>query len=153
MSTTATRHATVPCAFCGTLNRVDLARVDDRPKCGNAQCARPILLDRPVALHDADFDRAIAGSDVPVLVDFYADWCGPCKMMAPVLDQLAAELKGRVLVAKLDTDREQAVAMAFQIRSIPTLIAFQGGKPVATQMGAVPKARLLEMLRQAGAAV
>lgn len=137
--------ATVPCAFCATLNRVDLSRVDDRPKCG--QCGRPILLDRPAALTDATFDGVVAGATVPVVVDFYADWCGPCKMMAPVLDQIAADRRGSVLVTKLDTDRNQATAMRFGIRSIPTLIVFAGGKEVAREVGAVPRQRLDALLR------
>jgi thioredoxin 2 len=103
---TAQQKATVACAHCGRLNRVDLARAADGPKCG--ACGRPILLDRPMRLTDAAFDRVVADSAVPVLVDFYADWCGPCKMMAPVLDQVARERTGRVLVAKVDTDANPA---------------------------------------------
>jgi thioredoxin 2 len=137
--------ATVPCAFCATLNRVDLSRVGDRPKCG--QCGRPILLDRPVALSDATFDAVVSGATVPVVVDFYADWCGPCKMMAPVLDQLAADRHGSALVTKLDTDRNQATAMRFGVRSIPTLIVFSGGREAAREVGVVPRQRLDALLR------
>ncbi len=147
---TATRRLVVPCPFCGTVNRVDAARVGDRPRCGDADCRKPLLLDRPVHLHDADFRAAVDGTDVPVLVDFYADWCGPCKMMAPVLDDIAAEYAGRVLVAKVDTDAQQATAAAHQIRSIPTLAVYHGGRIVATQMGAMPKAGVLQLLAKAG---
>lgn len=147
---TDTRHLVVPCPFCGTVNRVDAGRVADRPRCGSVECRRPLLLDRPVHLHDADFRAVIDGTGVPVLVDFHADWCGPCKMMAPVLDELAAEWAGRVLVAKVDTDREQATAMAHQIRSIPTLMVFSGGRVVAQQMGAVPKATVQQLVARAG---
>jgi thioredoxin 2 len=137
MSATTQRKATVQCTSCGKLNRVDLARAQNRPKCG--QCGRPILLDRPVTLSDASFDRVVADASVPVLVDFYADWCGPCKMMAPVLDEFARERMGQLLVAKLDTDRNPAVAQRFRIASIPTLIVFRGGREVAREMGAVDR--------------
>jgi thioredoxin 2 len=135
--TSAGRKVTVSCPFCGRLNRVDLARAADRPKCG--ECARPILLDRPVSLSDADFDRVIADAQVPVLVDFYADWCGPCKMVAPIMDELARARLGSVLVAKMDTDRNQRTAQRFQIASIPTVMVFKGGAPVARQVGALPR--------------
>jgi thioredoxin 2 len=132
--------ATVPCPFCATLNRVDLGRLADQPKCG--ECGRPILLDRPLAVGDAAFDRVIGDTEVPVVVDCYADWCGPCKMMAPLLDDLAHDRQGDLLVTKLDTDRNQATARRFDIRSIPTLLIFSGGREVGRQTGAVPRAQL-----------
>lgn len=134
------QKATIRCPFCQSWNRVDLARAADRPRCGN--CARPILLDRPIPLDDETFARTIEASGVPVLVDFYADWCGPCKIMAPVLDQLAAARQGRLLVGKLDTDRSQAIAQRFGIRGIPTFILFEGGKELRRQSGAMPLATL-----------
>jgi thioredoxin 2 len=143
--------ATVSCPFCQTLNRVDLGRVQDRPKCG--QCGKPILLDRPVRVGDQDLERVVRDSEVPVLVDFYADWCGPCKMMAPLLDDLARERAGEVLVGKLDTDRNPAMAVRFGIRGIPTLIAFHGGREVAREVGAVPKPGLEALLQRAAAVV
>jgi thioredoxin 2 len=124
---------------------VDLARIDHRPRCG--QCGRPILLDRPVPLSDATFDAVIGGATVPVMVDFYADWCGPCKVMAPILDQVAAERRGQVLVTKLDTDRNQPTMMRFGVRGIPTLIVFSGGKEVGREVGVVPRQRLEALLR------
>jgi thioredoxin 2 len=147
MQTAAQQKATVACAHCGRLNRVDLARAADGPKCG--ACGRAIALDRPMRLTDAAFDRVVADSPVPVLVDFYADWCGPCKMMAPVLDQVARERTGRVLVAKVDTDANPAVSQRFGIRSIPTLVAFRGGAEVARELGALPKPRLDALIDQA----
>ncbi|MGH7618004.1 MAG: thioredoxin [Gemmatimonadaceae bacterium] len=146
-ATTATRHLTIRCQFCETWNRVDAARAADRPKCG--KCSKPMLLDRPVALNDDTFARTIEGSDVPVLVDFYADWCGPCKMMAPYIDEIARDKQGVALVAKLDTDRAQRTAGSFDIRGIPTSIVFKNGKEVARQTGAVPKKVLEEMLAKA----
>lgn len=136
--------ATVPCPFCGTLNRVDLDRVDDKPRCG--QCTRPILLDRPLTVADATFEQVIGASDVPVVVDFYADWCGPCKVMAPVLDQLAHDRQGELLILKLDTDRNPVTAGQFNVRSIPTLIVFERGREVARESGVMPRAHLDALL-------
>lgn len=141
----ATATVTVPCAFCGTFNRVDLTRVDDRPRCGS--CQRPILLDRPVTVSDDSFTTVVGEATVPVVVDFYADWCGPCKMMAPLLDQLAHERRGDLVVAKLDTDRNQRTAMQFGIRGIPTLIVFRNGREAAREVGLVPRERLDALLR------
>ncbi len=144
------RKATVGCVFCATLNRVDLDRLDDRPKCGS--CGRPILLDRPLAVSDESFDRVIADTEVPVLVDFYADWCGPCKVMAPVLDDLAREQAGRVLVLKMNTDHSPATAMRFGIRGIPTLVGFVAGREAAREIGVVPRAKLDGLLASLTAA-
>lgn len=137
----------VRCPFCDKLNRIDLRRAADRPQCG--ECARPILLDRPVKVSDADFDRVIAEAEVPVLVDFHADWCGPCKVMAPLLDELARARIGRLLVAKVDTDRNPATAQKFRITGIPTLILFSGGREHAREVGAVPKPRLDALVARA----
>jgi thioredoxin 2 len=139
--------ATVRCALCGKLNRVDLGRVDAQPMCG--ECKRPILLDRPMPMTDADFDRVVADSEVPVIVDFYADWCGPCRMMAPVFDDFAREHRGEALVTKMDTDQHPLTSQKFGVRGIPTLIVFKGGKEVARQVGAVPKAMLEQLLKKA----
>jgi len=123
----------VMCVFCAKPNRVDLSRLAEGPKCGN--CGRPIRLDRPLPVTDATFDKVIDGSSVPVVVDFYADWCGPCKMMAPTLDELAQKRAGEALVLKLDTDANPLTASRFGIRGIPTVIAFQGGKERARHVG------------------
>jgi thioredoxin 2 len=138
---------TIRCQFCETWNRVDASRAADRPKCG--KCAKPMLLDRPIYLNDDTFTRTLEGSDVPVLVDFYADWCGPCKIMAPYVDEIAREKQGVALVAKLDTDRAQRTAGGFDIRGIPTSIVFKNGKEVARQTGAVPKKLLEELIAKA----
>jgi len=137
-------RATVPCPFCGTLNRVDLSRLDHKPKCG--KCGKPILLDRPIPVSDATFERVTGDTTVPVLVDFYADWCGPCKIMAPVLDDVARRRAGEVLVTKLDTDKNPATGERFGIRGIPTLILFRKGKEVARRVGAVPPADVEALL-------
>lgn len=145
------RSATVPCPFCTTLNRVDLDRVQQRPKCG--QCGRPILLDRPLRLSDRDFDRVVSDASVSLLVDFYADWCAPCRVMAPALDEIAHEHEGRVLIAKLDTDKNKNAAARFAIRSIPTLILFENGVEKLRQAGAMRREQIEAILGlQAGRA-
>ena len=143
-STAATSHVTLRCQFCETWNRVDATRAADRPKCG--KCARPLLLDRPIALDDDTFQRTITGTDLPVLVDFYADWCGPCKMMAPAVDALAKAQQGRALIGKLDTERARQTAGAFGIRGIPTVIVFRGGREVRRHSGVVPLETLQSLL-------
>ena len=116
----------VACAFCSTLNRVDLTKLSNGPKCAN--CQRPILLDRPITATATNFDRMVKGTTVPVLVDFYADWCGPCHMMAPTIDDFAKRQMGNVLVLKLDTDAHPTIAGRYGIRGIPTVIAFDRGQ-------------------------
>jgi thioredoxin 2 len=96
-----------------------------------------LALDHPLHLTDATFDRVVSGSDLPVLVDFYADWCGPCKMMAPSVDRLARESVGSALIAKLDTDASPRTSQRFQIRGIPTSIVFREGREATRQTGAV----------------
>ena len=140
-----TKKLTLRCQFCGTWNRIDAARAADKPKCG--KCGTPMHLDRPVKLDDDSFERTVAESQIPVLVDFYADWCGPCKMMAPFVDQLAERHVGRALVAKLNTDHAQRAAAPFNIRGIPTTIVFKDGKPVIQKAGAMPLAGLEELLK------
>jgi len=139
--------ATIRCPFCFTLNRVDVGRATERPKCGS--CARPILLDRPFQVAGEDLDRLVRESTVPVVVDFYADWCGPCKVMAPVLDDFARDHVGELLLAKLDTDRSPEVSERMGIRGIPTLILFRDGKERVRTTGAVPRERLEDLLREA----
>ena len=141
---TGTKRITLRCQFCHTWNRVEAARAADRPKCG--KCAKPMLLDRPIKLDDETFAKTIAETEIPVLVDFYADWCGPCKMMAPLVDQLAREKQGAALIAKLDTDHAQRTAAGFNIRGIPTVIVFKHGKESARQTGAAPKPLLEKLL-------
>lgn len=139
-TTASSQTATVACPFCEALNRVDLSRLQQHPKCGN--CGRPILLDRPLAVSDASFERVTTDTTVPVVVDFYADWCGPCKIMAPLLDDMARRRQGELLVLKLDTDRYPLMGPRFGVRGIPTLIAFRNGKEVARRVGAIPPAEL-----------
>ena len=150
MDTDTTRNLglTVRCQFCATWNRIDAAKATAGPKCG--KCAKPILLEPPVMLTDETFSRTVAETDVPVFVDFYADWCGPCRMMAPAVDALAANAQGKALIAKLNTDNSPRTAGGFDIRGIPTVIVFQGGKEVARQSGALPLEGLKQLLARAG---
>ena len=143
----SSKRVTLRCQFCHTWNRVDATRVSDRPKCG--KCSKPMLLDRPFALTEETFERTIRESEIPVLVDLYADWCGPCKMMAPSVDEIASAYQGRALVGKLNTDLAQRTSTALNIRGIPTVIVYRGSREVARQTGAVPKATLEELLRTA----
>ncbi len=137
--------ATLACQFCGQLNKVNLDRHADRPKC--AKCAKPFLVDRPVKVKEEDFDATVLKSEVPVLVDFYADWCGPCRVMAPVLDEIAGANAGKLLVAKVDTEASPAVSQRYGIRSIPFFGRFENGQMVKTADGAVGRDGLAELVR------
>jgi thioredoxin 2 len=144
------RPVVVMCVFCGTGNRVDLNRLAEGPKCGS--CGRPIRLDRPLPVTDATFDKMITGASVPVVVDFHADWCGPCKMMAPILDDFARQHMGDVLVLKLDTDAHPATPARFGIKGIPTLIVFEQGREARRQVGAIQAADLAKLVPGAAGA-
>src|SRR3954447_8527082 len=149
--TAPSRKLTVRCQFCNTWNRIDADKVSAGPKCG--KCTKPILLERPFLLTDETFTRTIAESTVPVAVDFYADWCGPCRMMAPAVDALAAHLQGKALIGKLNTDHSSRTASGFNIRGIPTTIVFRNGKEVARESGAMQLEGLKQLVARADVAV
>jgi thioredoxin 2 len=138
------RPVVVTCVFCDQANRVDLSRLAAGPRCGG--CGRPIRLDRPLKVTDADFDRTIGSASVPIVVDFYADWCGPCHVMAPVLDDVAHRRAGEALVLKLDTDANQGTAARFGIRGLPTLVAFRNGKEHGRHVGVADAAAVERLL-------
>jgi thioredoxin 2 len=137
--------AILRCPFCLTLNTVDVSRAAEKPTCGD--CGKPILLDRPVKVTAEDFDCTVLGASVPVLVDFYADWCGPCKIVAPLVDEIAGAHTGALLVAKVDSDRAQDIVQRLEIRGVPTIILFEGGEEMARSVGFEPE-KLKDMVAQ-----
>ena len=133
----------VGCPHCGATNRLPPSRVSDDPVCG--RCGKALLEGVPVELNDANFDAVVAKTDLPVLVDFWAPWCGPCRMMAPAFAQAATQLKGRALLVKVNSDENPALSQRYGIRSIPTLVRLQQGRETQRQSGAVPVANIVAL--------
>ncbi len=132
----------IVCPYCLTTNRVPEARLLEAPTCGH--CKKELLGASPVALDDAGFDKVIAKTELPIVVDFWAEWCGPCHAMAPRFAQAAARLQGRALFAKVDSDASPRTSARFAVRSIPTLLLMRGGREVKRQAGATQAAQIVE---------
>jgi thioredoxin 2 len=143
------RTLMIGCSACGATNRVPADKVAQglAPVCG--KCKTPLPVGKPQPVTDASFAQDVEGSPVPVLVDAWAPWCGPCHMIAPVIDELAAELAGRVRVVKLNVDENPRTAARFDLRSIPTLLVLKGGREIDRLVGVQPKQEIARRLEQA----
>jgi thioredoxin 2 len=135
----------IVCPHCGATNGIPEARLQDNPRCG--KCKNALFTGHPIELNDRNFAKVISKSDIPVLVDFWAEWCGPCKMMAPAFSEASAKLEPRVILAKLNTEVAQQTAAQFGIRSIPSLILFKNGKEVSRQAGAMNAPQIIQWVQ------
>jgi len=134
----------IVCPSCHVPNRIPFERISENPKCG--KCKKPVLLNKPIDLDSNSLLKHINNSDQPVVVDFWADWCAPCKMMAPAYNKVAGEMSTKFQFAKLDTQNHQQMASKFRIQSIPTLAVFRKGKEIARQSGALSEKQLKQWL-------
>ena len=135
----------IPCPACGAKNRVPVNRLANRPRCGRCKTPLPVNKGEPVKFTDANFDNLI-NSPGPVLVDCWAPWCGPCRIIGPVIEQLAKEFSSRAVIGKLNVDENPLTAQRYQIRSIPTLLFFKNDRQVDSLVGAVPAQQIRQKL-------
>src|SRR5262245_19672296 len=137
----------VKCPSCSTQNRVSDSQTGKVPVCGRCHKPLPAASSKPITVTDANFSAAVESASLPVLLDLWASWCGPCRLVAPVIEELAAELSGRVLVGKLDVDANPQTASRFRVQSIPTLLVLKNGNEVDRLIGAQPKGIILQRVR------
>lgn len=131
----------LPCPHCGASNRLPVARIDEAPNCG--RCGQVLLAGQPIELDDTHFDSVVAATQLPVVVDFWAAWCGPCQAMAPAFAQAGKQLAGRALLVKVNSDNSPQLSARFGIRSIPTLVKLDGGREVQRHSGAMPASAIV----------
>lgn len=146
---TGTKGYVLRCTSCGTKNRIPEEKAGQTAKCG--KCGSPVetmslLESTPVVIADQDFNDRVLKSQLPVLIDCWAPWCGPCKMISPIMDELAGQWKGKVRICKLNVDENPRTAAKFQIRSVPTLLIFDNGKLKETLVGALPKQQITQAM-------
>lgn len=143
--TTEAQH--IVCPHCGAINKVPSAKLSDSPSCG--KCRQKLFVGKPAVLNASNYRRHIDRNDIPVVVDYWAPWCGPCLQMAPAFEAAAAELEPQLRLAKVDTQANPTIGEQANIRSIPTLAVFRGGKEIARQSGAMSQQQLVAWIRQA----